>query len=375
MSDNTIGTLYRVTTFGESHGVAIGAVIDGCPAGVPLSVDILSRYLRERRPGTSPFASPRKESDVPEILSGVYNNLTLGTPIAVIVKNTDARSDDYAALEDVFRPGHADYTYEKKYGLRDPRGGGRSSGRETLGRVIGGAVAQEILKLSGITVSACVSSVGEVSCDEAFLASSDLINASRANALRMPDVSACKRAEKCLKDIQQKGDSLGSTVFCRIEGCPPGLGRPVFSKLEARLSAAIMSIGACRGIAFGSGFDLQGMTGSAANDPFIMTNRGISTETGHGGGVLGGISTGNAITFRAVFKPTPSISLPQKSVTASGTETTLRIRGRHDPVIGPRAVPVVEAMAAIILLDEMLSGAFARLSTLKAVTHTNPEKL
>ena len=368
MAGNTFGTIFRVTTFGESHGAAVGAVIDGCPAGLPLCEEDIQAYLDRRKPGASRFSTARKEGDLCRILSGVFEGKTTGTPIAVIVENTDQRSGDYSALRDVYRPGHADLGYDRKYGFRDYRGGGRSSGRETAGRVIGGAVAAKLLKEFGVEIRAWTDSIGPFRADPEH---SDLSEC-RKNALYMPDPAAAEKAEAWLADCIREGDSSGSTVACRITGVPAGTGEPVFDKLDAELAKAVLSIGAVKGIEFGDGFAAAEAKGSNNNDPFrgegageAAESCGITKTSNHAGGILGGMADGSDIFFRAAVKPTPSIARPQQSVTRSGDNTVIEIRGRHDPVIGPRAVVVVECMAAVTVLDLMLRNAVCRLDRLK----------
>ena len=368
MAGNTFGTIFRVTTFGESHGAAVGAVIDGCPAGLPLCEEDIQAYLDRRKPGASRFSTARKEGDLCRILSGVFEGKTTGTPIAVIVENTDQRSGDYSALRDVYRPGHADLGYDRKYGFRDYRGGGRSSGRETAGRVIGGAVAAKLLKEFGVEIRAWTDSIGPFRADPEH---SDLSEC-RKNALYMPDPAAAEKAEAWLADCIREGDSSGSTVACRITGVPAGTGEPVFDKLDAELAKAVLSIGAVKGIEFGDGFAAAEAKGSNNNDPFrgegadeAAGSCGIAKLSNHAGGILGGMADGSDIFFRAAVKPTPSIARPQQSVTRSGDNTVMEIHGRHDPVIGPRAVVVVECMAAVTVLDLMLRNAVCRLDRLK----------
>ena len=315
MSANTFGNIFRVTTFGESHGPAMGCVIDGCPAGLELSVTDIETDLKRRRPSRE-YGS-RDENDIPEILSGIYEGKTLGSPIAIIVRNINQKSSDYNELKDIYRPGHADYTWEKKYGIRDHRGGGRSSGRETLCRVAAGAVAKKLLSLHGITI--------------------------KAHSEKNIDIEKLSGTE----------DSAGGIISCLITGVPTGLGEPVFDKLDARLASAILSIGACKGIEFGAGFAAAEMPGSVNNDEPDISGGG-KFATNNCGGILGGISSGQDIIFRAVFKPTPSIKKPQKAYDKDGNIKEISINGRHDVCIVPRAVPVVEAMAALVLADFLL---------------------
>ncbi|MDR2072163.1 MAG: chorismate synthase [Spirochaetaceae bacterium] len=374
MAGNSFGTLFRVSTFGESHGPALGCVVDGCPAGIPLSVDDIRRDLRRRRPGHSPGSTTRQEGDEPEILSGVYEGKTLGTPIAILIRNRDQHSGDYEGLKDLYRPGHADWTWELKYGLRDPRGGGRSSGRETAGRVAAGAIARTFLARDGIVIQAWTASIGGIHApvpgEEGFS-----LTEAEQNSLRVPGKKAAERIEALLGDLQKAEDSAGGLVSCRISGLPPGLGEPVFDKLSAILGRAILSIGACKGIQFGAGFAAAGSTGSAHNDtPVRGTGRpraatgeagpllpgeaavspgppDLSFKTNNAGGTLGGISTGMDVEFQAAFKPVASISRIQRTVDRYGAEQELSVPGRHDVCIVPRVVPVVEAMAALVLAD------------------------
>jgi chorismate synthase len=321
---NTFGQSFRVTSFGESHGPAIGAVIDGCPPGIPLSVSDIQPALDRRRPGRDPLASPRQEPDTVEILSGVFEGRTTGMPIAFLIRNRDARSSDYDQLWDLFRPGHADYTYQVKYGLRDHRGGGRSSGRETAARVAAGAVASLILKEAGITVSGAIEEIHGVTDPALF-------------------------ADEIVK-ARDEGDSVGGIIRVTVIGCPPGLGDPVFGKLDALIAGAMMGIGGVKGVGIGDGFAAAAMKGSEHNDQ--MDRHGFLSN--HAGGILGGISSGADIVVRLAVKPTASISLPQKTVSRTGEEAEIRVKGRHDPCIVPRVLPVAEAMISLVLVDALL---------------------
>ena len=348
MSDNTFGKIFSFTTFGESHGDALGTVIDGMPSGVQVDYDFLLSEMARRRPGQSLISTQRNEADRPRILSGVFEGKTTGTPIAVIVENTDQRSNDYSDLAHTFRPGHADFTYTEKYGNRDYRGGGRSSGRETLGRVIAGAFAKMALHQYGIKVDAAVVGVGEVSCSDY-----------QWNPPFLPPLYApeCKEKEKMIaliEEARRDGDSIGSTVECVIQGVPAGLGSPVFDKLDAVLAHGIVSLGAVKGFEIGSGFMAAKGRGSQNNDEIEIVDGKPHFLTNNAGGILGGISNSDTIVFRSYFKPTPSISLPQKTITDEKEDTVLVVKGRHDPIIGPRAVVVVEAMSAAIILDFLL---------------------
>ncbi len=343
MAGNTFGRLFRVTTWGESHGPALGAVIDGCPPGINIAVEDIQKDLDRRRPGKA-LTSPRGEQDRVEILSGVFDGITTGTPISLIIYNRDVRSGDYSEISRLYRPGHADRTYEQKYGIRDWRGGGRSSARETAARVAAGAVARKFLEFRGVSVLACTLALAGIECRQFDL---DQI---RKNPLYCPDESAAREMEARLKELREAGDSAGGIVGIYARGCPPGLGEPVFDKLDARLAAAIMSIGAVKGVEIGDGFRAAALTGSVNNDP--ITPEGY--ESNHAGGILGGISTGMEIVMRAAVKPIPSISLPQKTVDSEGNPAEIRIKGRHDISAIPRIIPVCEAMTLLVLADFML---------------------
>ena len=340
MAGSSFGTLFRITTFGESHGRAVGAVIDGCPAGLELSEADIQPCLDRRRPGVQKHTTARRESDQAEILSGTFLGKTTGTPIAVVIRNEDQKSSDYDELEDIFRPGHADYTFYEKYGLRDHRGGGRSSGRETAARVIGGAVAAKLLSSLGIHVSARILSIGGVPANQA------------------EDVLTKAAAEK---------DSLGGIIECTASGVPAGLGDPVFEKLDAQLAAAIVSIGAVKGVEFGDGFAAASSSGKVNNDPFCKDGERIALRSNHAGGILGGISSGADIVLRAAIKPTPSIASPQATVTKDGKETVISIKGRHDVCIVPRAAVVIESMTALVLADALLKNMTAKMDSLRKV--------
>ena len=362
MAGSSFGNIFRITTWGESHGPAIGAVVDGCPAGLSLCEADIQKYLDLRRPGQSAFSTPRKESDQVEILSGVFEGKTTGTPISLLIRNTSARSADYSQIAEVYRPGHADFTYDVKYGFRDYRGGGRSSGRETAARVAGGAVALRLLEELGITLCAWVSSIGPVAADPGQSDPEEIMR----NPLRMPDAQAAAQAALYLQNLKKDGDSTGGMIECRVDGLPAGIGDPVFEKLSANLAKAICSIGAVKGFEIGDGFAASQSTGTSDNDPFRIAESGeIIKTSNHAGGVLGGITDGSPLIFRCAVKPTPSISCPQQSVTRTGEETQISIHGRHDPVIAPRAVIVVQAMAAIAIADAMLMGMGARMEKVK----------
>ncbi len=364
MAGSTYGNIFRISTWGESHGKAVGVVVDGCPAGLPLCEDDVQKYLDRRKPGASPFATARKESDAVEILSGVFEGKTTGTPISMMVRNTDQHSADYADIADTYRPGHADYCFDEKYGFRDYRGGGRSSGRETIGRVAAGAVAAKLLGEIGINFLTYVKSIGQFEiCDENF----DAEEIAR-NPLCMPDALTAARAAVYVDACMRAKDSSGGIVECVVTGLPAGLGEPVFDKLDARLACAVMSIGAVKGFEMGDGFAVATSKGSENNDPFAVDDDGrITKATNHSGGTLGGMSDGSPLIFRAAIKPTPSIAQPQQTVTSDGAPTTMEIKGRHDPIIAPRAVVVVESMAAITIADALLANMGSRVDYIKKI--------
>lgn len=340
---NSTGTIFRVTTFGESHGSAIGGIIDGCPAGFKLDLNQIQYALDRRRPGQSKIVTQRKESDTVTFLSGLKDGVTLGTPIGFIIRNEDERSSDYDQLADAYRPSHADFTYEKKYGIRDHRGGGRSSARETANWVVAGAVASQILASKGIEIIAYVDQVGSVK-----LESAPDYKAIEENPVRCPDPGTAAKMLALIELIKKAGDTIGGSIRCEIHNVPTGLGEPVFDKLHAALGKAMLSINAVKGIEFGSGFNSIEMKGSEHNDLF---NSDGSTKTNNSGGIVGGISNGMPILFRIAFKPVATIMLDQQTITREGEEINLKGKGRHDPCVVPRAVPIVEAMAAITVLD------------------------
>ncbi len=358
MAGSTLGTILKVTTWGESHGKGIGVVVDGCPAGLELSEKDIQAYLDRRKPGQSRYTTKRQEADSVEILSGVFEGKTTGTPISLVVRNTDQRSRDYGNIMEVYRPGHADYTFDEKYGFRDYRGGGRSSGRETIGRVAAGAVAAKLLESLGITVRAYTRAIGPYEIDRDHIDMEEM----DSNRLYMPDARTAALAEKYLDELMETCDSAGGVVECVIDGLPAGIGEPVFEKYDAALAQAIFSIGAVKGFEIGDGFEAARSTGSANNDAFCRGGDGrAAKETNHSGGILGGISDGSQVVMRAAFKPTPSIARPQKTVNRQKEETEIEIKGRHDPVIVPRAVVVVEAMAALVTADLLLMSMTSRL--------------
>jgi len=351
---NSFGQLFRVTTFGESHGGGIGVVIDGCPPKINVSEADIQRELDRRRPGQSKITTQRKEEDRCEIVSGIFNGKTLGTPIAILVRNKDARAEDYVEIAKKFRPSHADFSYEAKYGIRNWQGGGRASARETIGRVAAGAVAKKILSIlySNFEILAYVAQIHKIVAK--INRSSVKMKDAEKNAVRCPDVAAAKRMESLIGQIRDEGDSVGGVIECVVRGIPAGLGEPVFDKLEADLAKAMLSLPATKGFEIGSGFAATHMRGSEHNDPFEMRGGKIRTATNNSGGVQGGISNGEEIYFRVAFKPTATIAHEQKTVNISLEQTKLSAPGRHDPCVLPRAVPIVEAMAALVLCDHAL---------------------
>ncbi len=355
MAGNTFGTIFRVSTFGESHGSAIGCIIDGCPPGIPLSLDFIQHELDRRRPGQSAIVTQRKESDTVQILSGIFQGKTTGTPIAMLIPNEDQRSKDYDHIAAAYRPSHADYTWQAKYGFRDYRGGGRSSARETAARVAAGALAKLILQQQGISVQAYVSQVGALALPLPYQALD--LSLTESTEVRCPDLSMAAQMIDLIKKIKKAGDTIGGVVSCVVTGCPPGLGEPVFDKLHADLGKAMLSINAAKGFEYGSGFAGVAMTGSEHNDQFIVPDTlgaPLQTKTNYSGGIQGGISNGMDIYFRVAFKPVATIMQAQDSVDEHGMPVTVTGKGRHDPCVVPRAVPIVEAMAALVLADHWL---------------------
>jgi chorismate synthase len=352
MAANTFGQLFRITTFGESHGAAIGVVIDGCPSGVEINIEQIQQELNRRKPGQSAITSARKESDEFEILSGIFEGKTLGTPIGIIIRNEDAKSKDYEYLKDTYRPSHADYTYEQKYGIRDYRGGGRSSARETVARVAAGAIAKQILASKGIQINAFVNQVGNIKLEKHYseLNFQNIEN----NIVRCPDETTAQQMIQAIEEVKKQGDTLGGTIQCVIQNTPIGLGEPVFDKLHAVLAHAMLSINAAHGFEYGSGFAGASKKGSENNDEWENVDGKIRTKTNHAGGILGGIATGEDIYFNVAFKPIATILKQQQSINSKGEEITFQNEGRHDPCVLPRAVPIVEAMAALVLVDFLL---------------------
>lgn len=357
MSGSTFGNIFRISTWGESHGKALGAVIDGCPAGMLLCEEDIQTFLDRRKPGQSKYVTQRKESDKVEILSGVFEGRTTGTPISLIVRNESQRSADYSDIANYYRPGHADYTFDEKYGFRDYRGGGRSSGRETIGRVVAGAVASKILKQLGIEVYAYASAIGGIELDNNNFSLAERDN----NPFAIPDAKAAQKIKEYADRKLEECNSMGGIIECVVENMPAGIGEPVFDKLDANLAKAVMSIGAVKGVEIGDGFKVAQSTGLDNNDAFRMQDGRVVKKTNHSGGILGGISDGSDIILRAAIKPTPSIASVQQTVNKQGEEIDISIHGRHDPMIVPRAVVVVEAMTAITLVDMLFTGMTSRL--------------
>lgn len=363
MAGSSFGNIFQITTWGESHGAALGVVVDGCPAGLSLSTADIQAYLNRRRPGQTKIATPRKEADEVEILSGLFEGRTTGTPISMLVRNTSQHSADYSEIAGYYRPGHADYTFDAKFGFRDYRGGGRSSGRETIGRVAAGAIASKLLSEFGIILTAYTKSIGPISINMEHFDKSAILDTPTC----MPDRDASAHAERYLADCMKEYDSVGGVIECVIDGVPAGLGDPVFEKLDANLSKAIMSVGAVKAVEIGDGIAVAARRGSQNNDAFRMQNGKVVKTTNHAGGILGGISDGSQIVLRAYIKPTPSIFSKQQTVNKSGQDIDISIKGRHDPIIVPRAVVVVESMAALTLLDALLANAGAKLENLKKI--------
>ncbi len=359
MPGNTFGQLFRITTFGESHGPAIGGVIDGCPAGLKFDHEAVQQELDRRRPGSTTLGTARTEGDEVEFLSGIFKNTTLGTPIGFLIRNTDVQSADYDHLKDVYRPSHGDLTWELKYGVRDHRGGGRSSARETASRVVAGAIARQLLKLEAVEVDAYVSGVGDVSVDNGY---DQLDLPGRWNdPVRCPDPAVSQKMRALIEQVRTEGDSIGGSIRCVIRGCPPGLGEPVFDKLNAELAKAMLSINAVKAFSIGSGQEAAHMRGSQHNDAFTSGAGRIRTVTNRSGGIQGGISNGEDIVMDIHFKPVATIAIEQPTVDASGKEVKLAAKGRHDPCVVPRAVPIVEAMACLVLADHLLRQRSSRI--------------
>ena len=349
---NTFGNIYRLTSFGESHGPGIGGVIDGCPAGIELDTAFIQSELNRRKPGQSKITTPRKEDDEVQFLSGIYEGKTTGTPIGFIIWNKNQHSADYDNMKNVYRPSHADYTYQTKYGIRDPRGGGRSSARETIARCVAGAIAKLVLRQKGIRIQAFTSQVGNIKLNGSYT-DYDLDKA-EDTAVRCPDPATAEKMEALIAEVKSKGDTIGGVITCVAQGVPIGLGEPVFGKLHAALGHAMLTINAVKGFEYGDGFEAALYRGSERNDRFFNDNGHINTHTNHSGGIQGGISNGQDIYFRVAFKSVATILMEQETVNMEGEDTILKARGRHDPCVLPRAVPIVESMAEMTLLDFLL---------------------
>ena len=349
---NTFGRLYRLTSFGESHGKGIGGIIDGCPAGLTVDMDFIQQELNRRKPGQSKITTQRQEPDSVEFLSGIFEGKTQGTPIAFVVWNKDQQSGDYDNLKDVFRPSHADYTYTQKYGTRDHRGGGRSSARETIARVVAGALAKLILQQAGVRISAYVSQVGEISLDKPYHQLD--LSKTEETIVRCPDSATAARMIERIEEAGRQHDTVGGVVSCLVKGVPAGWGEPVFGKLHAELGYAMLGINAVKGFEYGSGFAGTKLKGSEHNDIFVIGEKGLHTNTNHSGGIQGGISNGEDIYFNVAFKPIATLLKPQTTVNKNHEQVVVSPKGRHDPCVLPRAVPIVEAMAALVLVDQYL---------------------
>lgn len=365
MAGNTFGKLFKITTFGESHGVAIGVIIDGCPAGLTIDIDFIQSELDKRKPGQSKITTQRKESDIVQLLSGVFEGKSTGTPIALLIQNEDQRSKDYGHNVDVYRPSHADYVYDAKYGIRDHRGGGRSSARETAARVAAGAIAKLLLKQHGIEIFAHVTAVGKINAPSlSTLNLTEALNIREANIVRCADEQTANEMIDLIDEVRKDGDTIGGKIACIINGCPAGLGEPVFDKLHADLGKAMLSINAVHGFEYGSGFEGSEWRGSQHNDipqPKATTDKGFKTITNHAGGILGGISNGMDITFKVAFKPVATIMHNQTTINAAGETAEIKGKGRHDPCVVPRAVIIVEAMAALVMADQLLRNKTAKI--------------
>lgn len=358
MAGNTFGKAFNITTFGESHGKAIGVILDGCPAGLDIDEAFIQRELDRRRPGQSKIVTQRKESDTAQILSGIFEGKSTGTPIAMVIYNADARSKDYSHIADKYRPSHADFTYIAKYGRRDYRGGGRSSARETAARVAAGAIAKLFLRQQGMEIQAYVSQVGALKLDKSYQELD--LSLTESNIVRCPDPEMAEQMIEHIKEVRKAGDTIGGVVNAVVKGCPAGLGDPAFDKLHADLAKAMLSINACKGFEYGSGFAGVAMRGSEHNDIFFTEGDEVKTRTNHSGGIQGGISNGMDIYFRTAFKPVATIVSSQESVNEAGEPVEVVGKGRHDPCVVPRAVPIVEAMTALVLADHLLRQRMVR---------------
>ncbi|MFA6923963.1 MAG: chorismate synthase [Bacteroidales bacterium] len=349
---NTFGKIFKLTTFGESHGAAVGGVVDGCPSNFKLDFNLIQKELDRRKPGQSAITTQRKESDKVEFLSGIFEGKTTGAPIGFVIKNENQNSKDYENLKNIFRPSHADYTYQKKYGIRDYRGGGRASARETAARVVGGAIAKQILSKQKISINAYVSQIGEIKLNKCYK-ELDFLKIEK-NAVRCPDEAIAKKMLEKIEKIKKSGDSIGGIIKCVIKNVPAGIGEPVFDKLQAQLANAMLGINAAKGFDYGSGFENIEKNSSEINDAFILKNKKVSTLSNYSGGIQGGISNGEDIYFRVAFKPTATILKSQKTLNTNEKAVEFTAHGRHDPCVLPRAVPIVEAMTALVLVDSYL---------------------
>jgi chorismate synthase len=359
---NSFGRLFRLTTFGESHGKALGAIVEGCPAGLELDEEKIRQEMQRRKPGQSKITTQRKEEDEIEILSGVFEGKTTGTPIGIVIQNADQKSKDYSHIADKFRPSHADYTYFEKYGIRDYRGGGRSSARETAARVAGGAIAKQFLAAKGVKIQAFVSQVGDLTLEKSYQELN--LDLAEDNIVRCPDPEMAEKMINLIDSVRLDRDTIGGVITCVIKNCPPGLGEPVFDRLHAELGKAMLSINAVKGFEYGSGFDGVKMRGSQHNDTFVKEGEQVHTLTNHSGGIQGGISNGEDIYFRVAFKPVATIMQDQESLNEAGETVTVSGKGRHDPCVVPRAVPIVEAMAALVIADYLLLSKANKLSAI-----------
>ena len=359
MAGNTFGTLFRLTTFGESHGAALGGIIDGCPAGLEIDLGFIKSELQRRKPGQSHITTQRKEDDEVKFLSGIFEGKTTGHPIGFTIENTNQKSNDYEHIKDAYRPSHADFTYQEKYGIRDYRGGGRSSARETACRIVGGAIAKLYLKHLNVSIQAYVSQVGHIKLEKKYQGLD--LSKTEESIIRCPDAATAYKMVSYIEDIRKEGDTIGGIVSCVVKGTPIGLGEPVFDKLHADLGKAMLSINAVKGFEYGEGFNSINFKGSELNDAFTSTDGKVNTTTNHSGGIQGGISNGQDIYFNVAFKPVATIMQDQQSIDKDGNEATVKGKGRHDPCVLPRAVPIVESMAALVLADAILRNKTSRL--------------
>lgn len=364
MASNSFGTIFRLTTFGESHGTALGGIIDGCPAGLEIDLFFIQNELQRRKPGQSHITTQRKEEDTVKFLSGVFEGKTTGHPIGFMIENTNQKSQDYEHIKEAYRPSHADFTYQEKYGIRDYRGGGRSSARETACRIVGGAIAKLLLKQIGVSIQAYVSTVGNIQLEKSYKELD--LSKTEESIIRCPDAATAYKMVSYIEDIRKEGDTIGGIVSCVITGTPVGLGEPVFDKLHAELGKAMLSINAVKGFEYGEGFNSVNFKGSEMNDAFVSSSevensKKIHTKTNHSGGIQGGISNGEDIYFNVAFKPVATIMQDQQSVDKDGNEATVKGKGRHDPCVLPRAVPIVENMAALVLADFVLRNKVSKI--------------